>query len=228
MNFLQLVQRLHREAGRQGTAPVAVTAQTGMNARFVDWINSAYEDVQGLHESWSFRRASFSFPTIAGTQNYTPTGVSLADLGAWWFDPDQNNLSGIRIYSSAEDEMDLVYIPWEDFRATYKFGSSRTASTRPTIFSIKPDLSMDLWAIPDAVYTVNGEYVKKIQAMSGNTDTPILPDYHMILVWRALMFYGAQEGAPEVYAHGQNEYDKLIGKLEFNQLPKITWGPPLV
>lgn len=229
MNFLQLLQRLHSEAGLQGTAPAIVTGQTGMNARLVNWIQTAYGNVQGLHETWLFRSADFSFPTIATVQNYTAVGVGLTDFANWKYDPDPNNLSGIRLYSSEADEQDLIFMPWDDFRATYKYGSARSDSARPTIFSIKPDMSMDLYAIPDAVYTVNGEYVKSIDELSGNTDTPLFPsDYHMIIVWGALMLYAAYEGAPEVYAHGNKEYRDMLVKMSMNQLPKMMYGAPLV
>ena len=87
---------------------------------------------------------------------------------------------------------------------------------------------MELWPIPDAVYTVNGEYYMDMQTMTLDADIPILPDYHMAIVWKALMYYGAFEGAPEVYAHGQEQYEKLLSKLEINQLEKMTYGPPLV
>ena len=227
MNFLQLVQRLHTETGRQGTTPSTTVSQTGMNARLVNWINTAYEEIQSLHETWRFRIADFSFSTIASTQNYTPTGVSITDLAQWKYDPDHNNLSGIRIYSSVADETDLIFVPWEDFRATYKLGSNRTVSARPTVFSIRPDNSMDLWAIPDAVYTVNGEYVKSTDELSGNTDTPLFSDCNMIIVWKALMYYGAFEGAPEVYVFAEDQYNKLLYSLERTQLPQLQYGQSL-
>lgn len=198
-----------------------------MNARLVNWILKGYEDVQQEHETWLFRRDDFSFETISGTQTYTPLAAGIDDFGAWYFDPDHSNLSGIRIYSSASDEQDLIFFPWDEFRANYKYGSFRTQSSRPTIFSIKPNMSMELWATPDAVYTVNGEYIKTTQTMTANADEPLFSDYHMVIVWKALMYYGAYEGAPEVYAHGEKEYRKMLAKLEINQLPKITYGAPL-
>ena len=230
MNFLQLVQRLHSETGRQGIAPVTVLGQTGMNQRFVNWILTAYEDIQGLHESWLFRVTDFSFPTISTVQNYTPAGVSLSGLASWKFNSDYNCLSGIRLYSSIPDETDLQYLLWDDYKENYKFGSTRLTSGRPTVFSIKPDMSMDLWPIPDAVYTVNGEYVKQVtaQTLTNNTDIPVIPDQQLIIVWKALMYYGAFEGAPEVYAHGETQFNNALNKLEYNQLPKITYGPSLV
>ena len=89
---------------------------------------------------------------------------------------------------------------------------------------------MDLWPIPDAVYTVNGEYVKQVtaQTLTNNTDIPVIPDQQLIIVWKALMYYGAFEGAPEVYAHGETQFNNALNKLEYNQLPKITYGPSLL
>lgn len=227
MNFLQLVQRLHSEAGLQGTAPASIVSQSGTALRLVNWINTAYEEIQDLYESWMFRRDDFSFSTIASTQNYTPTGVSITDLAAWWFNPDHNELSGIRLYQSASDEVDLIYIPWDEFRATYKFGALRSQTGRPTIFSVKPDLSIDLWPIPDGVYTVNGEYVKQAATMSANDDEPLFKVQQMIIVWKAMMLYGGFEGAIEAYDRGEQGYANSLAKLEFNQLPKMTFGAPL-
>jgi len=228
MNYLSMVQRLHSEAARQGTTPATVVGATGFNARLVSWIQTAYEDVQSEHETWLFRRAEFSEVTVSGTSNYSASDWAITDLGAWKVNPNPEELSGVRLYSAVADEQDLEYIPWDYFRSTYKFGSFRSQSGRPTIFSIKPDMSMELWPIPDAVYTVNGEYYMDMQTMALDADIPILPDYHMAIVWKALMYYGAFEGAPEVYTHGQEQYEKLLSKLEINQLDKITYGPPLI
>lgn len=228
MDYLTLLQTLHVEAGRQGVTPAAVTGLTGMNSRLLSWIGRAYADIQLLHESWLFRRGEFSFSTVASTQNYSASDASITDLAAWKYDSDHNQLSGIRIYSSVTDEQDLIFIPWDDFRANYKYGSFRSQSGRPTIFSVKYDNTIDLWPVPDAVYTVNGEYIKQADTLSGNTDEPIIPaDFHMSIVWKALMLYGAYEGSPEDYARGQDEFKKILAQLEYNQLPKMRYGAPL-
>jgi hypothetical protein len=227
MNFLQLVQRFHSEAGRQGTAPATVTGQTGMALRMVNYIARAYEEVQESNRSWFFRRADFSFPTIAGLSNYTPAAVSLNDLSDWHYDPDYNRISGIRAYLTVTDETDLVYLAWDDFKATYRFGSSRAQTGKPIAFSIKPDMSMEFWPIPDAVYTVNGEYIKSAASFTANDDVPVFNEFHMIIVHKALMHYGAFEGAPEIFSKAQGEYKALLMKLELAQLPRITWGAPL-
>ena len=183
--------------------------------------------MQGEHPTWLFRTDDFSFQTQANIGAYTAATAGISDLAAWKFDPDSNNLSGIRLYSSEQDEQDMVYLSWDLFKANYRFGAARLQVQRPSTFSVKPDMSLDFWPIPDAAYTVNGEYIKRIATMAENDDEPILPDFHMIIVWRALMYYGAFQGAPEAFAHGQNEYRKLLARLEENQLPKVQWGPPL-
>lgn len=221
MNFLELSQRLHSEAGVAGASHTTVVSQTGMLGRLVNWILSAYEDIQNLHPEWQFLQSSFSFSTVAEQQNYTKTDAGVTDLASW-------KTKDVRLYSAVTDEVELVYHPWDDFRLAYKSGSSRTQEERPSVYSIKYDLSMDLWPIPDAVYTVNGEYFKQAQTMTLDADEPVIPNqYHMIIVWRALMFYGAKIGADEVYAHGNNEYGRILRRLELNQLPRFVWGKPL-
>ncbi len=225
--FLKLVQRLFSETARQGVAPTTTVSQSGMNQRLINWINTAYEDIQNLHETWIFRRKEFEFSTIAAQANYTYNEVGLTDLASWFFNPDHNHVSGIRAFLTENDEQDLIFFPWEDFRANYLYSANRSVTTRPTVFTIKTDQSIQLWAIPDKVYTINGEYIAIADTLDGDTDTPVFNQYQMIIVWRALMFYGAFEGAPEVYAHAENEYKALLRKLEFNQLPRMGYGPPL-
>ena len=49
MNFLSLCQRLRSEARIPGTGPSSVTGQTGELAKIVEWITTAYEDIQANH-----------------------------------------------------------------------------------------------------------------------------------------------------------------------------------
>jgi hypothetical protein len=227
MNFLSLFQRLHSEAGRQGSTPTTVLSQTGMNQRLVNWIVTAYEDVQSEHQSWLFRQEEFTGQLSNGVSNYLATTFSITDFSAWKINYDHDRLSGITIYVSTTDEEYLEYVPWDDFIPNYRFGSSRTQTQRPSVVTIKPDFSLEFWPIPNATYNVAGEYYKSIQTLTTDLNEPIFPDYHMIIVWKALMYYGAFEGAPEVYAHGQEQYNKLLAALEINQLDKITYGSPL-
>lgn len=221
MNFLQLCQRLRSEAGITGTGPSTVIDQTGDLYRVVSWVSSAYEDIQNARPDWQFAQIGFSFPTIIGTSLYTLATVSLTDLLAWKKDD-------FRIYLTEADESFLEYVSWDTFRATYQVGSSRSLTGRPTIITVKPDDSLVLWPTPAAVYTVDGQYFRKARTMTANTDEPVFKsNFHMAIVWRALMFYGADLGAPEAYAHGEREYKKILRLMEFSRLPSVVYGAPL-
>ena len=221
---LQLAVDLRREAGISGSGPATTLAQTGEYQRVVEWIDTAYESVQNLHATWNFLRTEFSFPTIATTANYTKTAVGLTELGSW-------NTESFRCYLTAtgvSDEQELDYVPWDEFRFAYGRGTQSTQTERPSVVTIKPDLSLTFWPIPNAIFTVTGEYFKRAQVMTADEDEPIIPQqFHSIIVWKALMLYGAYTGADEKYSHGQNEYRAVLNKLVKNQLPRITYGAPL-
>jgi hypothetical protein len=224
MTFLELCQRLRIEAGISGTGPISVVGQTGEYEKVVKWILTAYEDIQNMHATWKFLQDDFSFLTADGAQNYTLAAADLTDLATWKHDEETD----LTIYSSVSDEQYLIYVPWSTFKAAYMFGNNRTAKGRPTIATIKPDNSMSLWMIPDGIYTVTGEYFKKAQTLSANTDVPLIPtQYQMIIVWRALTYYGAFAAAGEKFMQGQNEYRRILKEMEKHQLPQITWGEPL-
>jgi hypothetical protein len=227
MTFLELVVRLHAEAGVAGTAPATVVGQTGILLKLVNWIVAANDDIQNLHPAgWKFLQTAFSFVTVADQRNYTEAEAGITVGVSEW----KTDAGSTRLYLLAADESYLVYYDWDLFRLTYKTGSARTVTGRPIVYTIKPDNTMELGAIPDAVYTVNGEYFKQAQTLDVTVDTnlSLIPSqYHMAIVYRALMFYGADKGAPDIYSHGNNEYKYLLGKLEKNQLPRIRYGAPL-
>lgn len=223
MTFLELCQRLRIESGLSGSGPATVVGQTGESLRIVNWILAADQDVQDQHATWRFMRENFSFSCIGSpaTQEYTPAAAGYTDLANWIY-------NDIRLYDNAADESELQYVPWDEFRMGYMYGSSRTQEGRPSIVSVKPNNSLMLWQLPNDTFTVDGEYYKKAVVMTGNTDEPQYPTrFHLIAVWRALMFYGAWAGADEKYAHGSNEYSKLMRKLELDQLERMGWGDPL-
>lgn len=224
MTFLEMCRRLRLEAGISGAGPTSVTGQTGDYEKVVEWVKSAYQDIQNTHDRWLFLQGGFSFNTVAGTQEYTATAAGITDLATWKFQQDGD----MRAYSSYGDEQWLEYMPWADFRANYLYGSSRETTGKPTTFTVKPNNALVFYPIPHDAYTIDGEYWKVPDTLSANSDTPIFPArFHMAIVWRALVFYGAKVAAEEAYQHGAKEYDKLMDALERDQLPKIIWGNPL-
>lgn len=223
MNFIQLCKRLVQESPITGNGPASVVGQTGEMQQVVNWINTAYVDIQSLHNTWRFLREDFQFPTVIGKQEYSAADAGLNNLQTWA--PKNNDT---RVYETISDEQYLVYMEWETFRPSYLYGSFRTQKSKPTIVSVKPNNSLMLWSLPDKVYTIDGEYHIQPVEMVENTDTPLFPvSYHMAIVWSALMMYCAYESIPDLYSQAESKYRKIVRKLEIEQLPNMGYGAPL-
>lgn len=227
MNFLSLCQRLRLECvGVSGNGPVSVQGQTGDMLRVVNWVASAYQDIQNLHTDWAFLHREFSFDTVAGQRTYGVAtaigdGLTIGDVGKW-------REEGMKCYLTADGsdtEIPILVEPvWADFYDTYEYGPLKTQQGRPDVAGIKPNRTLALWPTPDAVYTLTGQYFRNPHVMVENTDTPLFDErYHMLIVWRALVFYAGHAAAPETFAVGQQEHKRLLSMLRRDELPAFSW-----
>jgi hypothetical protein len=176
-------------------------------------------------------REQFAFNTVAGTGDYLPadttntlTGDLLTDLRYW----HKETFRCQKVSIGVQDEQWLVEWDYQVFSNTYRFNLQTNG--RPVVFAVKPNgKAIMLGQIPDDVYSVTGEYQYKPREMSGNTAEPEMPNdaLHMLIVYKAMQFYGMFEAAPEVLGRGNTEYSRLISQLEREQLPEISLGNPL-
>lgn len=124
----------------------------------------------------------------------------------------------------------MNYMDWTTFRNLYIYANMRYTYTRPVVVTIDPDKSLGLGAIPDQPYVIVGEYYIKPTEFTNPTDAPssLFPDrFHMMIVYRAMMFYGGYESAPEVFQRGEFEFKRLMNRLDIDQLPTMISGAPL-
>lgn len=229
MNYLQLVNTARVECGVSGPALATVQNLTAgtESARMASWVNQAWVDVQTAKEDWQWLRDAVQFNTVTQQQVYTPTqaGVS-STFGNWKRDSFRCSSVG----QNYRDEQLLNYMEYTTFRNLYIYGNMRTTYARPVVVSIAPgsDKSLAFGSIPDQAYVITGEYYKKPVDFSADTDEPAIPArFHMVIVYRAMMYYGGYEAAPEVFARGEQEFKRLMNRLDIDQLPTPVSGPPL-
>lgn len=225
MNFLALCNRLKRKCRVQGAAMTAVTGQIDEYTRLIDFVNEAWMDIQLFRENWFWMLASASCTTVAGQATYSPTvGFALTDFGSW-------KPRTFRVYltsAGTADEMPLEPIDYDCWRDTYQFRSARTQTNRPMNMTVTPANAIGLGPVPVVGYTVTGDYFKAASELAATTDTPTLPtQYHQLIVYRAMMLFGASEAAGEVFQEGQSEFKRMMGKLVLNQLPETDFGGTL-
>lgn len=215
MNRLQLVQRLSLESGASGSITTTI-GQTGESLRLVTWIDQAWDDIQRMHPQWKWMRKTAGPANLTQDQAiYAPTDApfSLTDFGDWLNET-------FRIYQDTVDnEQILTQYPYERFRNTYIYGTTRNTSGYPIAITITPAKALQVALQPDNTnYFLTGEYYAKPSAFSANNDEPDMPErYHIMIVWKALMYYGGYESSPEAFSRASQLYLELKDDLTQNQ-----------
>ena len=175
-------------------------------------------------------RSSASFTTVAAQSSYPlgtgtgTVGVSVATFGMWDRDTFRNYVTSV----GTNSEVFMDFIHYDTWRDSYMYGAMRNTTTRPLQMSISPAKAIVLGPPPTAGYTITGDYFTAPLEMTLDADTPSLPaQYHMAIVYRAMMSYGGYESAPEVYQRGETEFSKLMRRMTADRLPETTWGGAL-
>lgn len=222
--FLQLVQRLRREVGANGTGPASVLDQTGEYQRLVDYISDADEEIQQEHDSWKFMVGTFGLTTIEGVNAYPPElcDPPITDLRAW-------KERGIKCYlqsAGLANQWVLTYMEPEVFDVTYDMGV-RTPGV-PLHFSYGDAGELLIGPTPNDAYIVTGKYSRAATRMLVDSDQPKFPaEFHMLAVYLGMMKFGRFTGATEVYADGERLYNKMLQRMRRTQLPQMTIAAPL-
>ncbi len=218
MNFLQIVQRCYYESGIGGTGPVSVIAQTGRNADFVRWVQTAFEEIWNLRDNWNFAwRTSEPAPfnLTNGKDDYDP----VADLGItsgvaeWVRDGAYVYVSSLGVNSRHW----LAYIEWERFRQL----PVPVVPGFPNIFTTQPDGVIRYYPRPEQAYLAVHEYHVPCPELEANTDVPAIPDrFHMAIVWKAVMLYANFNKDWSRHDSAEEEYHKIMDALYQREQPK--------
>lgn len=225
MNFLELVNRTRVECGITGPALTTAQNLTGEAARIANWVSSAWIDIQTSKEDWLFMRSAATFNSVSQQQFYTPAQAGIGSTFANW---KRDSFRCSSVGQNYADEQLMNYMEYTTFRNLYMYGNMRTTYARPVVATIDTTKRLGLGAIPDQPYVIDFEYYVKPIELTADIDTPALPsNFHMLIVFRAMYYYGGYESANEVYQRGEYEFQRLMQRLNVDQLPTIVSGPPL-
>lgn len=226
-NYLTLVQRTIQEC--QVPSAVTVTSvvdeDEGQGLDFCNWVNEAWREIQGKYEDWGWKLISpgVSFVTIAAQTFYTADEAGVPEQAVKYW--DRQSFRRYLTASGTASEQFMTYVDYRTWRDQYHLGALRTAQVVPIVFSVHPaDLSLCL-PCPLAGYTITGDYYQVVTSLEADEDVPNIPsEFIMAIVYRAVMFYGNAEGARDVSADAEKNFNKLMGRLENTRLMEVT-GP---
>ena len=204
--FLELLKQLHRDVGAAGTEPAAVTGLTGEAKRLANWIIQTDNYIQLKWVNWKFLRATYSVATVASTATAAkPAGLKYWDFKTFKIiepgQTDKNLFNAIEYDKVKGDILDTAEdIPWRAI--------------------VMPDNSLRFEPIPDAAYTIEADYYTVPTLLAANADiSDIPPEYHQIIIGRAMILYANFESAPEIKDQGEEIYVEQLALLENDQLP---------
>lgn len=208
MNRIELVRRLVAESGTTGLAIGSTLDQTGDALNFVNWIDDAWLEIQGL-ANWPSLWEDAAIVIQAGQSSAAGT------LSHKRYIHDSARLNGGF----------LTYQPWDRFRLAYP---SVQAGTSIGVWTVRPDRSIAVNGVVDADTTIQIERYRMPGRLTANDSEPLLfSEHHMMIVWRALMLYGGFDADGVQYKRGAAEYAQLK-RLAAGDLPAMEPGEPLL
>lgn len=131
------------------------------------------------------------------------------------------------VYADSGDELQPVSLEWMD-RLSVAIGTN-AATGRPLYYCTDGTdpyaMKLQLWPVPNAVYSLVLRYYKEPAEMSANSDAPTIPDAHVDLlvnyaVSRAFRAEDDQERAAQFMA----EYETGVRALADDRMREVPTG----
>lgn len=210
MNFLELCQNVHKIAAIDGDNIVSVVNQTGMNARIVDWVQRAYEDIQRHRTDWKFRQQLADIDVVAGQYILSNLRDSMEYL---------DTRSGSFILDGDTKVHKLYWIDYSDFYNRYE--SEERQSGNPLHFSVNNSNDIVLDPVPDADLNVKFYYTASLDFLESNTDEPLIRRaYQDTIIWKAVKYYAEEQEAEGIFQTATMNYKEALNRMELDLRPK--------
>jgi hypothetical protein len=119
----------------------------------------------------------------------------------------------------------LVFVSYKTFKEKYRDYSS---SDRPSVVTVTPKNRLRVYPAPDNIYSIIAEAFYAPQILTTNDGaTLLLPaQYHMIVVWKALIDYGGYEETGQVMTFAGLRYkelwDQITDKEKYQREPIVV------
>ena len=194
MNFLEIVKKANIFSGLQGEID-SVLSVRGLQKTLVEFVKTAYIDIQNVSELWSWRYKSVIIPWNSSSTLYTDPTVE-----KW-----------TKLFY---DGGNLKFIEYEDW-----IMDPPTAASVPQSFTIVPESNGIIINPVGSAMLVNARAYRAIDELSTNSQIPIIPTgYQMIIAYKAAIDMADLLGNYDIFQLNTGKYDVLLGQLKRRSL----------
>ena len=194
MNFLEIVKKANIFSGLQGEID-SVLSVRGLQKTLVEFVKTAYIDIQNVSEFWSWRYKSVIIPWNSSSTLYTDSTVEK------WTE---------LFY----DGSNLKFIEYEGWLM-----DPPTTVSVPQSFTIVPESNGIIINPVGSAMLVNARAYRAIDELSTNTQVPIIPTgYQMIIAYKAAIDMADLLGNYDIFQLNTGKYDVLLGQLKRRSL----------
>lgn len=213
MNFLEMAQRLRQEAG-YASGPTSVIGQSGDSLRFVTWISDSWLAIQRMRPNWDFMRSEMTLSFSASDATET-------------LPSDFNRVDRDSIVVIRSDES-RTYPSYVEPYAMRLIKRKQVDNESLPVYVTADSGTCEVFPTPVEVFTLKADYFTTPVTLAVNTDEPSLPEeYHMAIVYFAMMSFGAYDEAGNAWQHAASRYTQLMNEITMTQLPQLTTGAAL-
>lgn len=175
MTYLQLVNSVLRRLRESEVDTVQGTGNSNSYARLIgDFVNEAKSQVEAAYD-WSALRSTLTLTTIPDIFNYELNGAKTnAKLLDMW-----NDTSNIEMEYKDSNWFNNEFLMADPQRGIPTFYNFNGVST-------DGDLLIDIYPVPDGVYSLRLNMTLRNSALSADSDTTVLPTRPIILLATAM------------------------------------------
>lgn len=193
MNYLELCQKVFDEADR---APYKIETVAASGERdeqvykIISWVAQAYHDIQRWSQNLKFHyQDGVLFTTTVGETTYTVDGVR---------EIYRDSVYANRV-SAPNGKWELTYLTQKQWRDIFKL--TNLTNSLPVYFIEQPDGRFRVEPPSSEACEIRAAWSRRLYSLVNDEDEPVFhEDYHMAIVYQALIYYASEFEVPEELA----------------------------
>ena len=180
----------------------------------MNWIARADNFVQTQWINWKFLRAAYNQNTVnAQITLPKPSNLATWDIETFFIRP----VGG----TTVEDNEHIEVVEYDKIKSEIL----DITAGQPSRIIIMPDNSLKFAGTPNGAYPILADYYKTPVTLAANTDVSLIPpEFHNVILGRALILYANFENAPEIKSQGTEIYSEYLLRLENKELPNQNYS----